>query len=637
MVPSRLALSLLVGAFLLPSCAPPAGLSPAPTAGAAPGGGPPASLAPSAPGSASPPPASASPAPAPATPLPAIRRRLLGSVAVNGQPVEGASLTAWDLATGRAVPLTAWEEAGGGTLRTDAAGAFDLALPPLAAGQVVRLVAKTGSQAFVALLDGQGRLLAAPARGYALREAGDVTLRLVLSPASTAAARAFQGVFKLQLLRPQAAREAGVAQAFEAARRAVAALEEALARQPAWADDLVTGLGPDGLAASSDALRAALGRLGAFAALDGAVRAELARLPLEPLAVASGTVPFTAEDFPLDRPTIGVAGELGFSGLAPGLRLTGEPAGWVPTPERKRRRDGLGSRFRLVDMGRPANPARVTRWYGSFYDSRYILLAHGPELRIYDTGTGVLRDPVATAWQNAVRGAVREPGSAAVLAHGDSEQLLRGTPVDASLSAFTWQPYMPIESASNVYNAFRRFGERLYLANDRAAQGASLYEVTGTPPATVPVAVGHPPVERLPASSRCYDVAFDVTPGYSSPPGWLLAQHPKAGDTRWTAIWAVNPANGGTNTLLVDNIFMGRTLAYSWRRRELYVSSYDTAALVATQPVVVYAYAIGTSVLAVDVDTGATHHVEWDRGTPERPVSGLTVSPDGEVLYGFML
>jgi hypothetical protein len=48
-------------------------------------------------------------------------------------------------------------------------------------------------------------------------------------------------------------------------------------------------------------------------------------------------------------------------------------------------------------------------------------------------------------------------------------------------------------------------------------------------------------------------------------------------------------------------------------------------------------YAIGTSVLAVDVDTGATHLVEWDRGTPERPVSGLTVSPDGEVLYGFML
>jgi hypothetical protein len=283
----------------------------------------------------------------------AARLRLTGSVVFADQPIANASLTAIDLATGRAITLDAWSETPGrgatGTQRTDAKGAFDVELPELRDGQIVRLTATTGSQTFTALFDARARARAVGAAGaqgesYRLQQgqAASITFLLRLTPASTAAAKAFEGALKLTFQLPKGAQQAERDRALAAAEQAAKEVEAALAKRPELADDLVVSVGPDGEVRDLDAFRSTVARLGVFDQVFEAVQARLEALSARQLTAEGALDPVTAEDFPLDRVAITPGGGLVFTGGR--SALGGDPgAHFLPTPARRTRRDAGGN------------------------------------------------------------------------------------------------------------------------------------------------------------------------------------------------------------------------------------------------------------------------------------------------------
>ncbi|MEB3197903.1 MAG: hypothetical protein VKP62_11940 [Candidatus Sericytochromatia bacterium] len=617
-----LALSLgFVSCAPAPTTTPPT--APAPTPSELSAAPPPLAASPSSSGMASP---SLSPAPTQTT-----RVRVQGYVTRQGQRVAGAALSAYDLATGQSLPLRhgetpAHDAVATGSLRADAEGNFDLLLTPLRPEGVVKLVARAEDHTWVALLASPSSPADRGLNRYRLRQAATPAppLQLVLSPASTAAAMAFDGLLKLRLAGPPPLGAAGLTALLGLVEQAQREIDQALARRAPLAPALLTGLSDQGELTDPQPLRAALAQLGSFDGLSRRLRDELARLSEAPIALATGLAPITAADFPLDPPDIDADGTLRFGLLPRAIALQGPAGAWVPTlrsggSRASTPRPTRPSRFQLVDMNRAAtSPPEVSRWYAEAYDNRYMLLAYSTELRVFDTWTGTLRaTPVATSdVGNGFYGVTREPGSSAVLL-ADVTTLQRGSPVDADLNAFTWQPYA---TPGMVIGGMRRFGADLYLATQRGAGSVTpwppnLVRLTAGP-ATQAVVVGPASSERLPGASNTYDLALDTRPGQSGL--WVLAQVNQG----LQSIWRVETANVPTSTILLANIPNGRSMFYDRERHRLYLTFGQLGA--------------STTVWAIDPDSGATSELSWDNGPAVRPVGGLALSPDGDVLYGFM-
>jgi hypothetical protein len=227
---SRKFLTATALTFTLASCS-------VPNAGLFPHGAP--ATGPVAPAAGVPAPTGAAAAPAPVPALPPAppmakdaRARLVGVVLFNDTPVADASLTAVDLATGKAIGLTPWSDTPKGmkllsTQKTDAKGTFDFELPKLDDGQIVKVIATKGAQTFTALFNRRGRVLGADtpsAATYQLQQgqAVSITVRLRLTVATTAATQAFEGVLKLTFQLPanlSADRQAAILELHDQQRR----------------------------------------------------------------------------------------------------------------------------------------------------------------------------------------------------------------------------------------------------------------------------------------------------------------------------------------------------------------------------------------------------------------------------------
>jgi hypothetical protein len=322
---------------------------------------------------------------------------LEGSVVLDGTPVADAALAAFDLVTGKALPLVTWPDGAAVTPRTDTNGAFELALAPPGGDRLVRLVAVSDARCFTAVFDARGRTIGtapAPNAAYRLGQTGAFTVRLRLTPASTAATKAFEGALKLSFRRADDGREAVLAATFTAAEQAVRDVELALARRPELAEPLLRSIGKDGLVEDLDAFRATIANLGVFDALFEAVKARLIAVTAMPLTADERQAPLRHQDFPLDRVTIQGDGTFRFSG-GPAVRLSGVSGqAFIPTPVRRRRRSAPGDGVRSY--------AFVPDFTGSIISELAVLSANellvgcAPRLYRYD-----LRTEVATVAQGS--------------------------------------------------------------------------------------------------------------------------------------------------------------------------------------------------------------------------------------------
>jgi hypothetical protein len=313
-------------------------------------------------------------------------------VVFNNQAVPDASLTAVDLATGKAIALKAWSDTPGqgatGTQRTDATGAFDLELPKLGDDQLVKLTATAGSQTYTALFDARGRAIgAASQQGASYRlaqgQAVSVTIRLKLTPATTAAAKAFEGALKLTFQLPKEAQQAERDRALAAAEQAAREVEAALAARPELADGLVVSVGADGEVRDLDAFRSTIAKLGVFDKVFEALKDRLLAVTAQKLTAEGELAPITAEDFPLDRVRISRGGSFTFTGGRGAVGGT-ENSTFVPTPGRSRRRGTADPGPRWVRFNAPAEVS----WAASLGRPSGLLISSGVGL-LHMSPTGV--------------------------------------------------------------------------------------------------------------------------------------------------------------------------------------------------------------------------------------------------------
>lgn len=360
---TRYRVGITAVAFALASCA-------APIAGVNPTGG---VTAPT--GTTSTPPAlpaatatpvgsSAVPSQAPAGPTDA-RVRLTGTVLLNETPVADASVVAQDLATGKALPLAPWTDAPAAhrllqTVRTDAQGRFDGALPTLAAGQLVKVVVTKGSQTFTTLFNERGQAVGGDevtTPRYTLQQGQStaIQIRLRLTAASTAASQAFEGALRLTFQLPAAISAERRSATLEAARKAADTLAQALATKPEVAGRIVSSLNNAGEVTQVEAFRTAVTNLSVFTDLFRAVQSELQAVSLEKLSAPEGLDPIRARHFPLDDVIISPSGFLGFSGQQQPITLAGQvQSNFIPRSGRgggsSNANSGTGPEMRIIAL-----------------------------------------------------------------------------------------------------------------------------------------------------------------------------------------------------------------------------------------------------------------------------------------------
>jgi hypothetical protein len=518
--------------------------------------------------------------------------RLTGTVQLDGAPVANARLTLFDLGTGATLPAKPWAAQrslrlrGTGELRTDARGAFDLELAQLGRDQLVKVVASADGRTFVTLVGGGGETLEqAPSAstGYTLAQAGSTT-SLALTAASTAAAKAFEGVLKLALQRSGASQ----GEALRTAREAAAALEPRLAARPDAALALLESLDERGEVADLDAFRAALSRAGAFDTLHETVRVRLNALagafkPPEPDAA-----PVTAEDFPLLRVAIGADGTLTFTGQQGSLVLGA--SGYEPTPPRGRRRrpapQALGPTSFRVLVGLPNDSRGLAT-----YDDQTSLVAWGHQARSFI-------DPVS--------GEDHDPGFS-----GEDAYSVAADPTNGRFflgrNASVWSCPMPLggpqaidQGGDAAAYALAVGTTHLYALGDDRINRYLLAD-TSQPATRVQVAG----IDYVPAGTGHYGLALEDT---------------GASPTLYTGndegeVYSLQDG-GATHTLLASGLGQLRGLAFSAPNRTLYLASYDRQ-----------------QVYALHVDTRATATVTLDPPlSPTYRPWGVALSRDGRSL-----
>jgi hypothetical protein len=247
-------------------------------------------------------------------------------------------MKAFDVATGRELPLIAAGgqnliaaggqnliaaggqnliAAGGQNLLTDAAGRFDYVLPTTSASQLVKLVAQRDGVTLVSLFDGAGNVVGEPpALGYRLKQVGvALTVRVKLTAATTAAAKVFEGAFKLQFQLKETVTKAGLENLFARVNRAVRAIEASFRAEPALAQRIASSLDARGELTSSQPFQAAIEEAGLLDSLLGEVKAVLETFTAQESEQEkkAGLDVISNEDFPLGRVVIETSGEFSFT------------------------------------------------------------------------------------------------------------------------------------------------------------------------------------------------------------------------------------------------------------------------------------------------------------------------------------
>ncbi|MEB3328890.1 MAG: hypothetical protein VKQ33_06625 [Candidatus Sericytochromatia bacterium] len=334
--------------------------------------------------------AGVNPAPATAVAPAASEQRLRGQVEFNGQPVAGATMRAFDMATGRELPLIAaggqnliaaggqnliaaggqnliaargqnlvaapggrplavgarrLQQAAGPNL-TSPEGRFEYLLPTTSPTQLVKLVAVKDGLTLVNVFDGAGNAVGeVPAERYRLQQTATVslTVRVKLTAATTAAAKAFEGTFKLQFQLKETATQVGLKGLFARANRAAQAIEQAFTQQPALAEQLVRAVDAGGELPDNAAFQAVIDQAGLLDTLLDEVKGAL-----ESFASAEGEQQqrpgldaISKEDFPLGRVEIATSGEFTYtdadgtvvSGTVENANLVAEPSPSPAAPE----------------------------------------------------------------------------------------------------------------------------------------------------------------------------------------------------------------------------------------------------------------------------------------------------------------
>ncbi|MEB3196747.1 MAG: hypothetical protein VKP62_06035 [Candidatus Sericytochromatia bacterium] len=232
------------------------------------------------------------------------RLRVSGRARLGRTALAGATLRVIDLASGRAVGILNWqEELADGALRegeprTDGDGHFAFEVPVFHDEQLFKLVLDSELGRLVAVFSPAVAVSSGGLESYQLPLARPVRQRrLNLNAAGTAAYKAFEGVLKLQLRRPQGSRLAGSREVLDAIDHLV------MARAPLAAERggalLAAAVNREGEIARRDDFRAGVSQLGLFDALSHAVRLDLLALrPVTPEA-RPDLDPLTEEDFPL--------------------------------------------------------------------------------------------------------------------------------------------------------------------------------------------------------------------------------------------------------------------------------------------------------------------------------------------------
>jgi sugar lactone lactonase YvrE len=256
-----------------------------------------------------------------------------GLAEVSGAPLGGATLQAFDVATGAALG-----QAGPALPQTGADGLFGFRLPADATPRLVKLVVSGAGQTLTTVIDARtaravGALPAGPGgavvanNGGALvsdqgggivsnnggaivaggsyrlaQEASEVTLWVHLNGAGTVASQAFEGPFKVQL---RARGPRGVLDpVFDAANRAARAVQNALDTTPALAARIAAAVGPDGRVRDTAGFKQVLTELRVVEAVTDSVHETLRAVAGQPQAPDAAPVPLRPEDFPLGDVTV---------------------------------------------------------------------------------------------------------------------------------------------------------------------------------------------------------------------------------------------------------------------------------------------------------------------------------------------
>ncbi|MEB3222268.1 MAG: hypothetical protein VKS61_09345 [Candidatus Sericytochromatia bacterium] len=337
--------------------------------------------------------AGVNPIPATAVAPAASEKRLRGVVELNGQPLAGATMRAFDLATGRELPLIAaggqnliaaggqnliaaggqnliaaggqnligaggqnltgnpgapalragrqhLQQASAGNL-SSASGRFDYMLPTTSDTQFVKLVAVKDGLTLVSLFDGAGNVVGeAPADLYRVQQTTvSLTVRVKLTAATTAAAKAFEGAFKLQFQLKEPSTQEGLKGLLTRVNRAVKALEQAFTQAPELARQLASGVNAQGELPSNAAFQAVIAQTGLLDELLGEVKAVLETFTSkdDEQERKTGLDAISGEDFPLGGVEIATSGEFTYtdadgtvvSGTVENANLVAEPS---PSP-----------------------------------------------------------------------------------------------------------------------------------------------------------------------------------------------------------------------------------------------------------------------------------------------------------------
>jgi hypothetical protein len=244
----------------------------------------------------------------PAPPTQPSRLRLTGVVATAQGPFQGATLQAYDFASGRALTTAPWTA--GATLATDRAGSFDLAVTPSASQRLIRLVATAGARSLVTVVDAAGRPLFGAPSPYRVSMIGGGALDL--DPATTAVTLSFEGALRLAQRLPEAQRRDAFTVLAAAMTQSRSRIPQGDTRQRLTIDALLDAPGPDGLLRDRGTLRNLLARLGAFDSLEEQVARALSNFRIAEYDTDGGETdrPYSAVDFPLVGVNISVTGRM---------------------------------------------------------------------------------------------------------------------------------------------------------------------------------------------------------------------------------------------------------------------------------------------------------------------------------------
>lgn len=234
---------------------------------------------------------------------------IVGVAELEGRPFAAADVRILDLVTGQ--PVMA---AGGTALKTDAMGKFQMGPRGADAPALVKVVATRGSETLITIFSFQeGRGIDEPVSPGAFRLMQNLNTTepaLVLNLASTAAAQAFEGAFKMQMRARD--RRSAISRVMSEMNRSVRLIEQSMKRMPSRSGRLKSNQTKEGKVRDASVLAEVLKDLDVLEDLSGALNSILEEAvdPQATLNLPPGLV--TQSDFPIGAVVVS-ASEISFT------------------------------------------------------------------------------------------------------------------------------------------------------------------------------------------------------------------------------------------------------------------------------------------------------------------------------------